>query len=51
MAQGGVGILVNNNVTKSRSNRILIIHITGNPKTTVRVTYSPTNVATDEDIK
>ena len=57
MAQGGVGILVNNNAAKSlskvesRSNRILIIHFTGNPKTTVIVTYSTTNVATDEDIQ
>ena len=43
--QGGVGILVNNNATQSlskvesRSNRILTIHFTGNPKTTVIVTY------------
>ena len=57
VAQGGVGILVNNNAAKSfskvetRSNRILIIHFTGNPKTTVIVTYSPTNVATYEDIQ
>ena len=57
MAQGGVGILVNNNAAKSlskvepRSNRILIIPFTGNPKTTVIVTYSPTNVATDKDIQ
>ena len=56
-AQGGVGILVNNNAAKSlskvelRSNRILIIHFTGKPKTAVTVTYSPTNVATDEDIQ
>ena len=56
-AQGGVGILVNNNAAKSlskvesRSSRILIIHFTGNPKTAVIVTYSPTNVATDEDIQ
>ena len=57
VAQGRVGILVNNNGAKllskaeSRSNRILIIHFTGNTKTTVIVTYSPTNVATDEDIQ
>ena len=56
-AQGGVGILVNKNAAKSihkvefRSNRILIIHFTGNPKTAITVTYSPTNVATDEDIQ
>ena len=43
LAQGGVGMLVNNNAAKSlskvksRSNRILIIHFT--PKTTVIVTY------------
>ena len=57
MAQGEVGILVNNNAAKSLykieswSNRILIIHFTGNPKTTVIVTYSPTNYATDEDVQ
>ena len=36
---------------ESRSNKILIIHFIGNGKTTVIVTYSPTNVATDEDIQ
>ena len=57
VAQGEVGILVNNNAAKSlskvksRSNRMLIIHFTDNPITTVIVTYSPTNVATDEDIQ
>ena len=57
MTQGGVGILVNNKTAKSlskvesRSNRILIIRFTSNPKTTVIVTYSPTNVVTDEEIQ
>ena len=57
VAQCGEGIIVNNNAAKSlskvesNSNRILIIHFTGNPKTTVIVTYSPTKDATDEDIQ
>ena len=57
VAQGGVRILVNNNAAnslskvESRSNRILIIHFTGNHKTAVIVTYLPTNVSTDEDIQ
>ena len=56
-AQGGVGILViamqpkSLSKVESRSNRILIIHSTGNPKTAVIVTHSSTNVATDEDIQ
>ena len=57
VTQGRVGILVNNNAAKSlskvesRFNRILIIHFMSKPKTTAIITYSPTNVATDEDIQ
>ena len=50
VARGGVATKSLSKV-ESRSNRILIIHFTGSPKTTVIVTYSPTNVPIDEDIQ
>ena len=54
-AIGGVGILLSAKAKKAFlninkvNNRIIVAHFDGNPKTTVIVTYSPTNVE-DETI-
>ena len=55
-AMGGVGILLGPKAIKALSgvvpfdNRILLANLTGNPKTTIIVTYSPTSASTDEEI-
>ncbi len=55
-ATGGVGIVISNKAMKSlsgvtvRGNRNLIVNFTGNPKTSIIVTYSPTNASSKDEI-
>ena len=54
---GGIGILLNKNAYNSLnciekiSNRILVAHFNGNPKATITVCYSPTNVSEQSEIE
>ncbi|XP_072017039.1 uncharacterized protein [Amphiura filiformis] len=55
-AVGGVGVLLSNFARKVLvsvcyiSPRILKVTLNGNPQTTIIVTYSPTNVADEDDV-
>ncbi len=55
-ATRGVGIVISNKAMKSlsgvtvRGNRNLIVNFTGNPRTSIIVTYSPTNASSEDEI-
>ncbi len=55
-ATGGIGIIISQKAMKSLSgvtihgNRNLIVNFTSNPKTSVIVTYSPTNTSSEDEI-
>ena len=56
-ATGGIGIILSHKAMKSlsgvtsRGDRNLVVNFTGNPKTTVIVTYSPTNASSEDEVE